>query len=186
QAVLTAGLTVVVAYLVMSITKVPLFSDVGTSIAIAVSILIAAALTLLPALELTLGDRIFWPTLSRARPTVKPSRLDSLAGKTLHHKVVVVLVVSALAVGALYLSQQAPAGADFFKLLPDFPSNHGLTVITDNFGSALTGSTVIVVTMPTKIAYGTDQLNQTLLHDIESITSSAAGVKGVVTITGPT
>jgi len=186
QAVLTAGVTVVVAYIIMSVTKVPLFSDVGTGIAIAVSILIAAALTLLPALELTLGDRIFWPTLKRARPTEKPSRINRLAEGTLHRKVAVILVVSALAVGAFYISQQAPGGSDFFKLLPDIPSFHGLTVLTDNFGSVLTGATFIVLTMPTRITYGTDQLNQTLLKDIEMVTSTAAGVNGVVTITSPT
>ena len=186
QAVLTAGLTVIVVYLVMAVTNVPLFNDVGTGIAIAVSILVAAALTLLPALELSLGDRIFWPKLPRARSTEKPSRLRGMAERTLHRKVAVVLVISALALGAFYVSQQTPAGSDLLKLLPDFPSNHGLTVMTDSFGSALTGSTMIVVTMPTKITYGTDQLNQTLLNDIEKITSTAAGVNGVVTITGPT
>jgi RND superfamily putative drug exporter len=186
QAVLTAGVTVVVAYLVMSVTKVPLFSDVGTSIAIAVSILIAAALTLLPALELTLGDRIFWPSLSRARPTKKPSRIKRLTEGTLHRKVAVILVVSALAVGAFFIAEQVPAGADFFKLLPGISSFHGITVITDNFGSDLTGATFIVITLPTPITYGADQLNQTLLNDIEMVTSTAAGVNGVETITSPT
>ena len=51
----------------------------GHSIAIAVSILILAALTLLPALELTLKDRLFWPGLNRRRSVQhKSSRLRSL------------------------------------------------------------------------------------------------------------
>jgi uncharacterized membrane protein YdfJ with MMPL/SSD domain len=45
QAVLTAGITVVVAYIVMAVANVPLFSGVGTAIAISISILILAALT---------------------------------------------------------------------------------------------------------------------------------------------
>jgi RND superfamily putative drug exporter len=186
QAVLTAGVTVVAAYVVMSVTKVPLFSDVGTGIAIAVSILIAAALTLLPALELTLGDRIYWPTLNRTRPTVKPSRINRITEATLHRKVAVILVVGALALGAFYVSEQAPGGADFFRLLPSIQSFNGLTVLTDNFGSVQTGPTYIVMTLPAPIVYGSDQLNQTLLNDIETVTSAAAGVSGVVTVTGPT
>ena len=59
QAVLTAGITVIVAYIVMAVANVPLFSDVGTAIAMGVSILLLASLTLLPALELALGDKIF-------------------------------------------------------------------------------------------------------------------------------
>ena len=65
QAVLTAGITVIVAYIVMAVANVPLFSDVGTAIALGVSILLVASLTLLPALEIALGDKIFWPGLNR-------------------------------------------------------------------------------------------------------------------------
>ena len=65
QAVLTAGVTVIVAYIVMAVANVPIFSDVGTAIALGVSILLAASLTLLPSLEIALGDRIFWPGLNR-------------------------------------------------------------------------------------------------------------------------
>ncbi|MGA2386739.1 MAG: MMPL family transporter, partial [Candidatus Bathyarchaeia archaeon] len=61
QAVLTAGITVIVAYIVMAVANVPIFSDVGTAIALGVAILLAASLTLLPALEIAWGDRIFWP-----------------------------------------------------------------------------------------------------------------------------
>ena len=64
QAVLTAGITVIVAYIVMAVANVPIFSDVGTAIALGVAILLAASLTLLPALEIALGDRIFWPGLN--------------------------------------------------------------------------------------------------------------------------
>ena len=65
QAVLTAGITVIVAYIVMAVANVPIFSDVGTAIALGVSILLLASLTLLPALEIALGDKIFWPGLKR-------------------------------------------------------------------------------------------------------------------------
>ena len=39
QAVLTAGITVIVAYIVMAVANVPIFSDVGTAIALGVAIL---------------------------------------------------------------------------------------------------------------------------------------------------
>lgn len=188
QAVLTAGITVVVAYVVMAVANVPLFSGVGTSIAIAVSILILAALTLLPSLELALKDRLFWPGLNRNKLVQRPkrSRLDSLAEKTIDRRIAIIVVISALALGAFYVSQSTPSGANILKLFPDFPSNHGLTVITDELGSAATAPTSIVVTTPTPIVYGDDQFNQTLLEQIEQISSSAASVSGVVSTTGPT
>jgi putative drug exporter of the RND superfamily len=188
QAVLTAGITVVVAYVVMAVANVPLFSGVGTSIAIAVSILILAALTLLPSLELALKDRLFWPGLNRNKlvQSSKRSRLESLGESTIDNRIAIIVVISALALGAFYVSQSTPSGANILKLFPDFPSNHGLTVITDELGSAATAPTSIIVTTPTPIVYGVDQFNQTLLEEIGQISSSASSVSGVVSTTGPT
>jgi putative drug exporter of the RND superfamily len=188
QAVLTAGITVVVAYIVMAVANVPLFSGVGTAIAMAVSILILASLTLLPALELTLKDRLFWPGLNRLKDVqrAKPTRLSRLGERTLRRKVAVIVVISAFALGAFYVSQSAPSGANILKLFPDFPSNHGLTVITQELGSSATAPTTIVVTTPTPITYGDGQFNQTLLKEIELVSSTASDVPGVSTVTGPT
>ena len=178
QAVLTAGVTVVVAYIVMAVANVPLFSGVGTAIAIAVSILIAAALTLLPAHSgLALKDRLFWPGLKTRKDVKKSkfSRVRKFGDRTLRRKFAVVVVVATLTGGALYVTLSTPSGADILKLFPDFPSNHGLTVLTDNLGSTTTDPAVIVVTTKTPILYGADQFNQSLMRQLEQI-SSAAGL----------
>ena len=188
QAVLTAGVTVVVAYIVMAVANVPLFSGVGTSIAIAVSILILAALTLLPSLELTLKDRLFWPGLNRAKDVqrAKPARLNRIAERTLQRKVAIIVVISALALGAFYVSQSTPSGANILKLFPDFPSNHGLTVITQKLGSSATSPSTILLETPTPIVYGDGRFNQTLLNEVELISSTASRSIGVVSVAGPT
>ena len=188
QAVLTAGVTVVVAYIVMAVANVPLFSGVGTAIAIAVSILIAAALTLLPSLELLLKDRLFWPGLQRQKSVrrVKYGRVGTLGEKTLKRKVAVVVVVAALAFGAFYVAVATPSGDDILKLFPNFPSNEGLTVITENLGSATTGPSIIVVTTATPILESNGQFNQAVMSQLESIAATAASVNGVVSVSGPT
>ncbi len=192
QAVLTAGVTVVVAYVVMAVANVPLFSSVGTAIAIAVSILIAAALTLLPSLELLLKDRLFWPGLKRQLANQnmvrrqKRSRVKMLGERTLQRKVAVIVIIAAFAAGAFYVALVTPSGADILKLFPDFPSNQGLTVLTQNLGSATTDPAVIVVTTTTPILGSNGQFNQGLMNEIESISSTAASVKGVVSVSGPT
>jgi putative drug exporter of the RND superfamily len=188
QAVLTAGVTVVVAYIVMAVANVPLFSGVGTSIAIAVSILILAALTLLPSLELTLKDRLFWPGLNRRRDvqSARPARLHRMAERTVRRKAVVIVVISALALGAFYVSQSTPSGSNILKLFPDFPSNHGLTVITEELGSSATAPSTILVETPTPITYRDGRFNQTLLNEIELISSTASHVPGVASVSGPT
>jgi putative drug exporter of the RND superfamily len=188
QAVLTAGVTVVVAYIVMAVANVPLFSSVGAAIAIAVSILIAAALTLLPSLELLLKDRLFWPGLKRQQNVreQKRSRARRLAEKTLKRRVVVVIVIAGLASCAFYLAVLTPSGGDVLKLLPNFQSNKGLTVLTQNLGSGAIEPTVIVITAATPILQSDGEYNQTLMGQIESISSTTASVSGVVSVAGPT
>ncbi|MHB1867614.1 MAG: MMPL family transporter [Nitrososphaerales archaeon] len=186
QAVLTAGITVIVAYIVMAVANVPLFSSVGTAIALGVTILLAASLTLLPALELSLGDRIFWPWRPVGKSKPMKSRLRRITEVTLRRKVAISAVVSLFALGAFYTSYHTPVGEDFLKLIPNFPSNQGLTAITNAFGGGQITPTQIVVVTPTAITYGNNQFNQTLLNEIEQISNVAANSSGVVSVTGPT
>ena len=185
QAVLTAGITVVVAYIVMAVANVPLFSSVGTSIALGVSILLALSLTLLPSIELALGDRIFWPGMRRRAKPMR-SRLIALTEATLRRKVVITVVVSAIAIGAFYTTYNTPVGEDFLKLIPNFPSNQGLTALTNSFGGGFVSPTQVVVVLQTPITYGDKQFNQTLIGDVEAFSNTAANSSGVVSVTSPT
>ena len=189
QAVLTAGVTVIVAYIVMAAANVPIFSDVGTAIALGVSILLAASLTLLPALEIALGDRIFWPGLNRlgkAKSDPNKSIMKRLAHSTLKRKVPIVIVVSVIAISAFAVVYSTPTNEDFLKLIPNFQSNQGLTVISERFGTGSIAPTSIVITTPTQVTYGNNQFNQTILDQIEQITNAAANTKGVTNVAGPT
>ena len=189
QAVLTAGITVIVAYIVMAVANVPLFSDVGTAIALGVAILLTASLTLLPALEIALGDRIFWPGLNRqgkVKSDSNQNRLRRFARSTLKHKAPIVIIISIVALSAFVVVYNTPTSLEFLKLIPNFQSNQGLTVIANNFGSGTLSPTSIIVTTPTQITYGNNQFNQTLLNQIERITASAADSKGVATVSSTT
>ncbi|MGI0090405.1 MAG: MMPL family transporter [Nitrososphaerales archaeon] len=191
QAVLTAGITVIVAYIVMAVANVPLFSDVGTSIAIGVSILLALSLTLLPSLEIALGDKMFWPGMRRSLSKIRSAqerktRLEKIAEGTLKRKVAIAAAISVIALGAFFTSYNTPVGADFLKLIPNFASNQGLTVITDAFGGGLVGPVQLVVTTPTPIVYGDNQFNQTLLNEMEKISNIAGNSSGVVSAVGLT
>jgi RND superfamily putative drug exporter len=172
----------------MAVANVPIFSDVGTAIALGVSILLLASLTLLPALEIALGDKIFWPGLKRMGKKSDPntSVLRRLAHSTLKRKVPVVIIISLVALSAFFVVANTPTSEDFLSLVPKFQSNQGLTVISNSFGSGTIEPTQIVIITPTLVTYGNNQFNQTLLDQIEQITASAAESKGVATVTGPT
>jgi RND superfamily putative drug exporter len=173
----------------MAVANVPIFSDVGTAIAIGVSVLLTASLTLLPALEIALGDRIFWPGLikeAKAHSDPNQNILRRLGHKTLKRKIPIVIIISVVVLSAFVVMYNAPTSEDFLRLIPNFPSNQGLTVLADSFGSGVTAPTSIVVTTPTPITYGDNQFNQTLLDQIEQITAAAISSKGVATVSGPT
>ena len=91
-----------------------------------------------------------------------------------------------MAIGAFYVEYNTPTGLDFLKLVPNFSSNQGITVVTNSFGSGMVSPTKIVVTTPTMIVYGANQFNQTLLDQIEQVSSAAANSAGVVSVSGPT
>jgi len=190
QAIITAGLTVVVAYIVLAVTKVPFFGDVGTAIAIGVAILLAASITLLPSLELMIGDRLFWPNRGTrnqlTRNSTRRGRLEGIAEKTMQRKVAISVVFTLLAVGSFYLAYQTPTGIDITKLIPNFESNQGLTVITNNLGGSVVAPTLTVVTFPSPIVYGQNQFNQTLLKQIDAITSTISSSVGVESVSSPT
>ena len=189
QAVLTAGITVIVAYIVMAVANVPIFSDVGTAIALGVAILLAASLTLLPALEIALGDKIFWPGLNgkiKAKSDPNKNVLRRLGYNTLKRKVPVVIIISILALTAFTVIYNTPTSEEFLKLIPNFPSNQGLTALANDFGSGTLAPSSIIITTATPITYGENQFNQTLLNQIEAITAAAADSKGVVGASGVT
>jgi len=188
QAILTAGLTVIIAYIIMAVVNVPIFSQVGTAIALGVVILLAASLTLLPALEIALGDKIFWPGLKRRSNTSSNRKniLRKVGASTIKKKVPIVIILSLLSMGALFVTFNTPFTSDFQKLIPNFSSNQGVTVISDNFGSGTLYPTYITVTAPAQITYGNNQFNQTILNQIEQITAVVAGSNGVITVVSPT
>jgi len=189
QAVLTAGITVISAYIIMAVVNVPILSSVGTAIALGVSVLLAASLTLLPSLEIALGDRVFWPGIGKQTKTSRvgdQTRLGRVAERTLRRKVAVVAVISLLALGAFVITYTTPFGMDFLKLIPNFQSNQGLTVITNNLGSGTITPTYVVVTTATPIIYENNEFNQTLLNQIDQISTAAVNSAGVVSVVSPT
>ncbi|HLN89518.1 MAG TPA: MMPL family transporter, partial [Candidatus Binatia bacterium] len=141
------------------------------------------------ALEIALGDRIFWPGLNRfgkAKSDPNKNILKRLAYGTLKRKVPIVILISLVAAGAFLVIYDTPTNQDFLSLIPNFQSNQGLTAIANSFGTGFIEPTKIVVTMPTQVTYGNNQFNQTLLDQVELITASSADSNGVKTATGPT
>ena len=98
----------------------------------------------------------------------------------------VVIIISIVALTAFAVIYYTPTSEEFLKLIPNFPSNQGLTALANDFGSGTLAPSSIIITTSTPITYGENQFNQTLLNQIEAITAAAADSKGVVGASGIT
>ncbi|MCL4435328.1 MAG: MMPL family transporter [Thaumarchaeota archaeon] len=184
QAVITAGLAVIISYIVMAVARVPLFSDIGSAIAIGVSVLLVTAVTLVPAVEMLLGDRLFWPGLKidHGGKRKRRSLLLKTSEFTLRRKLPIAIGIGVIALGALYVAQTTPTGMDFSRLLPNFPSNQGITMISKNMDSGAISPTNVIVTLPTPIIYGQNEFNKTLMDTVERISVAIRSAHGVSSV----
>jgi RND superfamily putative drug exporter len=67
-AILSAGAIVIVAMLVLALADFNATREMGPILALGVAVMVAAGLTLLPAILATLGRRAFWPAVPRVQP----------------------------------------------------------------------------------------------------------------------
>src|SRR5919108_1306080 len=71
-AILSAGAIVIVAMLVLALADFNATREMGPILALGIAVMVAAGLTLLPAILATLGRRAFWPAVPRLLATEPP------------------------------------------------------------------------------------------------------------------
>lgn len=154
RSVLFSGMTTVVAMSGLFFVNSPIFWDLAVAVMATVTIMVAAALTLLPAVLASLGHRVDIGRLPRRRRTrdTDDGRWARIATAVMHRPGTV-----ALAAGGLVLALAAPAvglelglnsGAD---AAADKPSGRGLAVLEGHFGEGAVSPIEIVIT-PTDAA----------------------------------
>ena len=143
EAIASAAAAVIIAFCALGLATFKAFTSLGPALAIAVGVMLLAGLTLVPALMVKLGTKIFWPGKKWRRiPTAGPARkAGSLVGKRPAAVAAVSFVIMAgLAVGALgfkadYDQQsQMPAGVESTIAVKDMQKAgfaQGATAATD-------------------------------------------------------
>jgi RND superfamily putative drug exporter len=105
EAIASAALVVISSFFAMFFSKFGIFSTFAPGLVIMVSVMLLAALTLVPAVVAILGEKIFWPSKAWQSESMKPTiskRLGSLvARRPLWVSLAVIVVLAALALGSL-------------------------------------------------------------------------------------
>jgi RND superfamily putative drug exporter len=133
-AILSAGAIVVVAMLTLALADFNATREMGPILALGVAIMVAAGLTLLPAVLTALGRRAFWPAVPRAEGS-EPARAWAAVARGVRRRpaATAAAVTALLAAGALgALADREPLGfADSFRDPP--ASVQAQAVIAEHF-----------------------------------------------------
>jgi putative drug exporter of the RND superfamily len=99
QALTFSGVIVAAAFLTMVLAPSGIFQGIGPSLAIGIAVMLAAALTLMPALLAIFGRAVFWP--SRPRPSAQRAVLWGRVAEHVVRRPVVMLAAGVVLFGAL-------------------------------------------------------------------------------------
>ncbi|MEM3684464.1 MAG: MMPL family transporter [Conexivisphaerales archaeon] len=179
EAVFTSALTVIMSYLALSLSGIPLFSDVGSANVIVVTVILLSSLTFLPALLSILGNRVFWPRRSAA---TSPSRLSTLTKKSLSHPKTVVSILVVITILSVVFAISLPVNIDFLSLAPNTPAKQGLDQITNNFGGSLLLPEYVVVQLPSPVSTGNNTFNTSILSTLKNIEDRIRAQQGVTSV----
>lgn len=185
QAILTAGITVVVSYILMSISNIPLFGDVGYSIAIGVVVLLAAALTFLPAIQYIFGDKLFWPNKKYASIFSKTKILDNVAKIVLKKKVFIIVLITVIAFGSVFVAYSTSLSMDLIKTVPNFKSIQAVDIINQKIGSGSIQPTYIILKTTSPLILNGSTFNSTLFNEIDNLIKTIKSLTGISYVTGP-
>ena len=136
RAIASAGAIVVAAMLVLALADWNAMREMGPILALGVAIMVAAGLTLLPALLAALGRRAFWPAIPRPSGSEpEPAPIWRRAGALVARRptATALTVAAVLAAGAL-ANVSGRETLDFSEQFRDPPDSVlGQEVVGDNF-----------------------------------------------------
>jgi RND superfamily putative drug exporter len=132
RAVLTSGLSVIGAYIVLYLFNLAFLGPSGLINAIGVSIVLVSALTLMPALLHVFGDKLLYPNKSvRLSSRRILERIVEFDNK--HSKLIIGIFIT-VAVASIYVFLNVAPGFNFLGLLPNSAAKNAFYVETKGFG----------------------------------------------------
>ena len=196
ESIAISGATVIISTLALTFSGVALLEQWGMVLSLSVLIALLISLTVVPALIMLLGPKVFWPD-RRERMTRREQarQQQATAGKTyfqkagaaaVKHAVPIVVVASLLSLPLAYVALTAPVTYDYFGQLPASTSSaQGLQVIANHFGPGYAFPIDILVTFQSPLISG-GQSNLTEFRDIANLTEIMNTTNGVSYVDSPT
>ncbi|HYK93684.1 MAG TPA: MMPL family transporter [Thermoplasmata archaeon] len=195
QSIATSGATAILATLALTFSGVALLSQWGMVLSLAVLIAVLVSLTMVPALLVLIGPRVFWPrTGDRLERAAEREREDHALERTYFYRVgrrvtrrpmLVVGLVLLASVPLVYVALTSTSSYDFYAQLPlGHPATDGLKLLTEKFGSGFVFPINALVTFSAPLLPA-GVPNATEFRSLDALTSLAAGTSGVARVDSP-
>ncbi len=196
ESIATSGATVVIAFFAMGLSSFSMVQTMGLVLGMAIVVALLVALTLVPALLMLLGNRIFWPTIGDrwkrfAEKTMQKKRegnhgyFHRAASFSVHHAKVILVAAVLVSVPATYLYLTTETSFDFIGSMGTTESTTGMNAMSADFGAGRIMPTQVVFA-GSIVIYDGASFNLAYLDAIENVSKTVAGNSLVQQVTGPT
>jgi len=197
ESIVTSGLTVMIAFFAMALASFSFVQTMGLVMGMAIVVALMVALTLVPAVLMLVGNRIFWPNTGErwkryAANVIQKKKegnhgyFHKAASFGVKHAKIVVVIAIMVSIPATYIYMTAEPSFDFIGSMGDSESIQGMNALSEDFGAGRIMPTQIVITGETYV-YENGGFNIAYLDAIENLTASiAADTSMVQQVTGVT
>ncbi len=191
EAITSSAGTVILALLTLIFAAIGLYNTLGPTLAIAIAVMLAAGLTLIPALLTWLGRAAYWPFIPRYDPAVAQAAVEPAPergfwanlGHFVARRRVVAVAGSLVLLGILALGNIGSVPT--FNFLTAFrqptDSASGYALLQSHFPAGSLAPNTILITLSGANADAYQHLTA-----LDAITVAASRVVGVVKVQGPT
>lgn len=182
ESIASSGLTAALGFGSLALTGSGMFMSMGIGVAIGLIISMAMTITLIPAVLMLVGDKLFWPnTIYNNKKSMSLTGIwGGIVKKVVRHAKLIVVLAILITVPTIVLSLQLQTGMDAVKMLPgNVESKVGFNLLQDSMGSGAMDRTMVTVTLPMYINDSSGNRSVEALDRIEAISSLVADVPNV-------
>jgi RND superfamily putative drug exporter len=195
QSIATSGGTAILATLALTFSGVALLSQWGSVLSLAILITVLISLTLIPALLVLIGPRIFWPETGAKFEAAAANRRARVASESGYfyragrlgqrRPKTIVFVILLVSVPLLFVALNVPESYDFYGQLPaGHPATDGLNELNEKFGNGFAFPTDVLVTFSAPLVVGTIP-NAAEFGDVATLGRTFGTTSGVAEVESP-
>ncbi|UCD92848.1 MAG: MMPL family transporter [Methanobacteriota archaeon] len=195
ESITTSGLAVMISFGALSLGSFALVRTMGLTIMLGIGMALLVALTFIPSLLMTLGDRIFWPGNKKwknpkkkaggiyARYFRKSARLSVKYAKPITIAAILISIPAAWAVFNFETS------FDFLAAMPETEASRGLEAMGRGFGEGRITPSYVVVEFSTPIRTvdnGNGSYDISFMGSLENLSLEIEQHEAIQQVVGPT